>query len=520
MNSLMNLSHKYGRILASSLLVLGLAGCADLVVENKNEPDKTIALSRPDDILGLIQGGYENWALYSMAYQTAPLLVQADWFTGTVGNFWVNNAGHEPREAYPNTPTTSYPEVTNFHWTYYNRSIANANLALGAINGGVVITDNATTLQAKAAAQLLQGILYGHLGLIFDQAFVIDENTDLTNQAAINLLPYDEVIDLAVAKLAEANATADAALAAGSTGVSTDFIPELGPIDERLTGAGTIDWAEFKKIANSYAASFIAQSPRSPAEYAAVDWAQVHTLATAGIDFDFAPISDDNNWGPLLYLYMNVDWFRVDMKIVNKLDPSQPTSWPTASGAVAPQPVSADQRYGTGKDFVYQAAWSIFRPDRGVFKRSHVRYARYNEFGNGVTWDDPMPMLLKAQNDLIIAEAELNRAGGSLANAISLINNTRVGRGGLTALDGSTTSAQARTALEYEWDIEVGPTGPAFLSPWFNKRRWGQLQTGTMLHLPVPARELGALQMDYYTFGGSGAGSAPKGLGKTVRPIL
>lgn len=519
MKSLMNLSTKYGRLLASTMLVIGLAGCADLVVENTNDPNKDLALSRPDDVLGLIQGGYENWSLYSTAYQTSPLLVQADWFTSTVGNFWVNNAGHEPREAYPNTPTGAYPMVNEFHWTYYNRSVANANLALGAIAAGVVITDEATTLQAKAAAQLLQGILYGHLGLIFDQAFVIDENTDLTDQAAINLLPYNEVIDLAVAKLAEAKATAAAAQAAGSPGMSSDFIPELGPIDERLAGAGAIDWAEFTKIANSYAATFLAQSPRSTAEYAALDWAQIHTLATAGIDFDFAPISDDNNWGPLLYLYMNVDWFRVDMKIVNKLDPSQPTSWPLGSGALAPEPVSADQRYGAGKDYAYQVAWGPYNPARGEFKRTHVRYIRYNEFANGAVWDDPIPFMLKAQNDLIIAEAELNRAGGDLSNAIAKINDTRVGRGGLAALDGSTTAAQARVALEYEWDIEVGPTGVAFLSPWYNKRRWGQLQSGSMLHLPVPARELGSLLMEFYTFGGGGEGSAPKSLGKAIRPI-
>lgn len=504
---------KLSTILAATA-VIGLSGCADLVVENKNEPDRELALQRPEDILGLVQGGLETYSLYSTAYQTSPLIIQADWFTGTVGNFWVNNAGHEPRESYPNTPTTSYPEVTRFHWDWYNSALANANLAIGAIDGGVVITDEATTLATKATAQLLQGMIYGSLGLIFDQAFIIDENTDLTNQAAITLQPYDVVIDAAVAKLAEARATADLAAAAGSPGVSTTLIPELGNVDERLAPAGTIDWDEFKKIANTYAATFLAQSPRSTAEYAAVDWAQVHTLATGGIDFDFAPLSDDNNWGPLLYLYMNANWFRVDMKIVNKMDPTQPTSWPTASGATVAQPTTSDARYGTaanGDDYIYDPTWAIFRPDRGQFKMSHTRYRRHWEFRSGRVWSEAIPFMLKAQNDLLIAEAELNRTGGNLLNAAAKINDTRVGRGGLAALTGLEGIPALRTALEYEWDIEVGPTGVALMSPWYNKRRWGQLQTGSMLHLPVPYNELGALQMDYYTFGGPGQpGSAPK----------
>lgn len=507
----------------SLMAVLLFSSCADLVVENKNDPSQSQVITSADDVTGLVQGAWEVWALYSQAYQSAPLHVQADWYTATVGNWWVNDAGHEvgpidgQRErlaSYPNTPTTSYPEVVNFHWTYYYRALFNVNTAIGIIDAGnVVFPSEAAKLQLKATAQLLQGIIYGTVGLIFDRGYTLDENTDLSS---LQLENYQDVIAAAVAKLEDAKTTADAANAAGSAGVSETIIPLLGSLDSN-PAAGAIDWTEFKQIANTYAASFLAQYPRTSAD--AVDWEAVYTYASAGIDFDFAPHSDDNNWIPYLIYYMNNDWFRVDMKIVNKLDPNQPKYWPTTDGQNgvgpdAPHVVSADARFGTDYVEAYDAAtdsypWGPFNPARGYYKRSHVVYDRYSHFLTGV-WTDPLPLMMRAQNNLLIAEAELNRTGGNIANAVAMINDTRVGRGNLPPLTVADPIADIREALEYEWDIEVAISGVSTLSPWYNKRRWGQLLKGSMLHLPVPAGELGIIQEDYYTFGGGGEGSAPK----------
>ncbi|MEX0719664.1 MAG: hypothetical protein WD059_03280 [Balneolaceae bacterium] len=513
----MKLLNKILGISVSAFMILFVSSCADLAVENKNEPSQGQVITTPSDVVALVEGAWANYALYSQAYHTSPLLVQADWYTGTVGNFWVNDAGHEEGtigvdrervESYPNTPTTSYPTVVDFHWTYYYRALFNVNTAISILDAGDVTFSEADKLQLKATAQLLQGIIYGSVGLIFDKGYIIDEESDVLN---LSFDDYETMVTAAVEKLDDAMATADAANSAGSPGVSDAIIPLLGTLDERIASAESIDWSEFKQIASTYASSFLAQAPRTTAEYDAVDWDAVLSYANDGITFDFAPYSDDNNWIPLVIFYMNNDWFRVDMKIVNKLDPNQPLYWPTTDGQNgqgedAPEIVSEDARFGT--DYIQSYDWSVFNPTRGYFKRSHVIFDRYNEFLSGV-WDDPLPIMMRAQNNLLIAEAELN-TNGDLGNAIEKINDTRVGRGELEPLTILSSEADIREALEYEWDIEVAITGPSTLSPWYNKRRWGQLLKGSMLHLPVPAGELGIVEQDYYTFGGGGEGSAPK----------
>lgn len=518
----MKLLKKYTGKLAAAFLLLFVSSCADLAVDNKNEPSQELAITSPADLAGLIQGGWETYAYRSHGYQTSPLLVQADWFTGTVGNFWVNDAGHETEEdgervaSYPNTPTTSYPTVVQWHWTYYYRALSSANTVLSVLNeGSVDMGSEAATQQLKATAQLLQGVVLGSVGLIFDQGYTIDENSGVNLEDAealkSSLVDYPEVVDAAIAKLEDAMEAADAAEAAGSEGVSSDIIPLLGTVDSRYASAESIDWTEFKQIASSYAATFLAQEPRTPEENDNVDWDLVYEYASNGLTFDFAPYSDDNNWVPLLIYYMNNDWFRVDMKIVNKLDPNQPlywptTDWPNGQGEDAPEVNSPDERFGT--DYVQSYDWSVFNPTRGYFKRSHVIFDRYSSFLTGV-WSDPVPFIMRAQNNLLIAEAELNR-GGDIGNAVDKINDTRVGRGGLPELTAGSSMEEIREALEYEWDIEVAITGVANLSPWYNSRRWGQLLKGSMLHLPVPAEELGIIEKDYYSFGGGGEGSAPK----------
>lgn len=508
------------------LTVLLTLSCADLVVENKNDPARETVIKSAEDIAGLVEGAYASWALYSNAYQSAALHVQADWLTATVGNWWINDAGHESgpidgeryREAsYPNTPTTSYAPVVTFHWTYYYRALSSLNTALSLIEeGNVDFGSEANKLQLKATAQLLQGIVFGTVGLIFDQGYAVDEKFDLENETP-ELKPYAELIAAGVAKLDEAKATADAAKAAGSAGVSTDIIPKLGTVGDSPS-AEEIDWDEYKQIANTYAASFLAQYPRSSAD--AVDWGKVYSYASKGLTFDFAPYSDDNNWIPYLIYYVSGrDWLRVDMKIVNKLDPNQPKYWPTTDGQNgqgpdAPPVNSPDARWGT--DYIAGGDWGPFNVTRGYYKKSHVIFNRYDSFVAGTIWSDPMPFIIEAQNNLLIAEAELNRSGGNIANAIAMINKTRVGRGNLPPLTASSSAAEIRKALEYEWDIEVAITGVSTLSPWYNKRRWGQLLKGSMLHLPVPAGELGLIGLDYYTFGGGGEGSAPKVIAPSI----
>ncbi len=104
-----------------------------------------------------------------------------------------------------------------------------------------------------------------------------------------------------------------------------------------------------------------------------------------------------------------------------------------------------------------------------------------------------------------------------------LINRTRVARGGLPPatvdgvigqadcvpkkiLDPSGACADLMNTLMYEKRVETYALG-AGVAFW-DARGWGLLPTGTVLHLPIPARELETLQLPLYTFGGGGEGSA------------
>ncbi len=110
------------------------------------------------------------------------------------------------------------------------------------------------------------------------------------------------------------------------------------------------------------------------------------------------------------------------------------------------------------------------------------------------------PFYTRGMNDLLWAEG-LIRSGGSRTLAATLINNTRVGRGGLVPLTGTEGDPALLAALQYEQEIEFMGQGG---TPFFNRRRIDGLITGTPRHMPVPAKEMDVLVREVYTFGGPG----------------
>ena len=181
-----------------------------------------------------------------------------------------------------------------------------------------------------------------------------------------------------------------------------------------------------------------------------------------------------------------------------------PSRFPEDGSHPLPEPKAVDQRLLT--DMVYVEAIN-FRPDRGLYHFSQYLYRRYaymNATGAG-----PLPWILKAENDLIIAEA-LIRTGGDKARAAELINITRVGRGGMPALTGAEPDQVLLDAIMHEQMIELFSTNGG--QPFYDRRRrpdddgsfdpYSGLQPGTPKQFPVPARELNVLGMELYTFGG------------------
>ena len=150
----------------------------------------------------------------------------------------------------------------------------------------------------------------------------------------------------------------------------------------------------------------------------------------------------------------------------------------------------------------------------------------------------PDPFYTPEMNDLLWAEGEI-RSGGDKNLAATLINNSRVGRGGLAPVAGSDPDTVLIDALKYEQEIEfMGQGATAF----FNRRRSGYnapagtcpgttcgrfpyvegLIPGTPRQMPVPAKELSLLLRSSYTFGGSKPDMAAPvgGSGTSYRPTV
>jgi hypothetical protein len=207
--------------------------------------------------------------------------------------------------------------------------------------------------------------------------------------------------------------------------------------------AGPLTSAMLARAANTMAARTMVYTARTPAENAAVNWAKVVSYAEKGLSGRLVPgrrttftVVGDNNWYSYIAFYGDEPtWLRVDMRLINILDPNSPSKF---NGTIPPAGTSADARLAS--DFQFHGA-VIGDPARGVFMQSpysHKRY-RFHARTSPSAATGPVPYVLQAENDLLWAEG-LIRSGGSLATAASLINKTRVTRGQLapaTAADGA-----------------------------------------------------------------------------------
>ncbi len=290
---------------------------------------------------------------------------------------------------------------------------------------------------------------------------------------------------------------------------------------------------EVAKIANTMAARLLAYYPRAASEtQTAAEWDRVVAYASQGISsgtaFDFGFTGD----GCVKFCDELREWsndltsMRMDTRVANMLDPAtQTTPWPDPNGN--PQPNSADKRLGdgtydkstglctdgiticpatanAGTDYAFSPV-AIFRPTRGQYHQSNIGQIRYDY----VSFSDPggtgggfgfSPVVLGAENDLLWAEGLIRGTAPDLATAATLINKTRVTRGGLTPAAAGDGVPGLLAELQYEQDVEL-PGDNA--TPYYNRRRIDGLQALTPHQMPIPAKELGVLGLAYYTFGGT-----------------
>jgi hypothetical protein len=518
--------------LAAAVLVVG--GC-NLDVENPNAPDAPRAFVDPAGLAQLLGGSFRTWVGTRGSYYGAlPMTTMADNYTASWNNAAIRlyssvGADCPSRCGWTNSATASDAGLTvEGQWYGYYTVLSSANDVLVAIANGLCFdddcaADNTLTSRNKAIAKMLQGMALAGIAMVYDQGFVVDEATDISNPSVLPFSTRAEVRDAALAKFEEA--WTEAGLHAWSTE------PEWMGV-----GAGTAYTnTQIRQVIRTMQAELVAMFPRNGTENAAADWAQVTTYASQGISsgapFDWEFFVDVSGaecgdldcvktWGN------SIGTMRVDTRVAALLTTNHVDPWPEPNGNPCPT-ISADRRVGDGSygpsddfngystvaatanagtDFACSGV-AIFNPARGQYHQSnfqHVRYQHLAYVGERLPTADGTgqdPFYTTQMNDLLWAEG-LIRSGGGGAQAAGLINNSRVGRGGLAALTGAETVPELLTALQYEQEIEFMGQGP---TPFFNRRRVDGLILGTPRHMPVPAKEMDVLLRSVYTFGGPSA---------------
>lgn len=558
--------HRIGSRYATALMaVILVGGACDLNIGNPNAPDAPRAFVDPAGLAQLLGGAFRTWVgTRGQYFGPLTMTAQADNYTASWNNAAIrfyNSVGVDCPSRCGWTNSATAPEAAGGptvegQWYGYYTVLSGANDVLLAIKNGLCFdddcaTDSTLTSRNRAIAKMLQGMALAGVALVYDQGFIVDENTDVSNIAAIPFNTRAEVRAAALQKFDEAFTEA------GALTWSTE--PEWAGV-----GAGnSYTNTQIQQLIRTMQAELVAMWPRNAAENAAADWAAVTTYASQGVSsgtpFDWEYYVDITGrecgdldcvktWGN------SIGTMRVDTRVAAMITTNHVTPWPSPAGNPCPT-TSADLRVGDGSygpsddfngystvaatasagtDFACSGV-AIFPPARGSYHQSnlqHIRYERLAYRGENLPTSDGTgqdPFYTTQMNDLMWAEGLL-RSGGSAAQAATLINNSRVGRGGLPALTGAEPVADLLLALQYEQEIEFMGQGA---TPFFNRRRIDGFtfssktglndQTGTPRHMPVPAKELDVLLRSNYTFGGPSAPEMVMAEGRTggsVRPTV
>lgn len=470
-----------------SLVILVLAGCKKnlLDVENLNDPDNPKVFSSGEDLENAAAGLFNT--IYSGEHSTsglAPILaVAADNVSCSWGNFGMRDMSYEPRNnGWNNSPSYSNKDLTKYLFDKMYSSIGTASQVLGSIDGGIKIGEGGTgNPRVQAFSKFAQGVSYGNLALVFDKAFVVDENVTV-EESLESAVSYGLVAEAAVKYLDEAISL--------SSGTFT--IPK-----EWLGTQADYSSSDFKKLCNTMAARILVNMPRNKTELAAVNWPKVKAYADAGITKDFTVIQDGAvKWYDEASDYLLSDgWGITNMYVVHMLDSKQPQHWDDNASFPYPAKSTNPQDDRMNVDFEYVPS-NWFQAARGYYHFSSYRNHRYDEMY--VTAKGPKPELMLSENDMMRAEARAYT--GDLTGAAAIINaGTRKTRGKM--MDVPAVLADIVQAMHHERHVEMYTSGMGL--QFYEMRKLDLLQKGTPLHFPLPAGTLETFgeSIPFYTFG-------------------
>ena len=184
-----------------ALLVLGLAGCVDLNVQNPNAPDASRALATPGDVESLIGGGYNTW-LYTQYYDGVSMMMSVA--SGQHAAPWANS-GMEYYARIPRQPTVNSPGDANIvdlidPWIYAYKVISAEHDGLTMVDSNKVDVGS-DKVMVQAFGKYMQGLAHGTVALLYDSGYVYTEQTDPNS---VKLQPYTVVMDSALSFLEQA----------------------------------------------------------------------------------------------------------------------------------------------------------------------------------------------------------------------------------------------------------------------------------------------------------------------------
>jgi hypothetical protein len=532
-----------------------LAACQDLTVLDENAADNERALREPDGVEQVIKSAFQIYFVYMHRFGTDvqhwyPLIADEMTYSAQTSNGVIPSA--EPRVALRNDPVGSQQYFARASWDDLQSSAANARDALQRMRGLnskgepfriITLDDGATTTsdntdRAYAYAKIQWGISMGYMGLIHDQAALVTVDDSIPSG-------YDEQIAFEKARIKPYQEVVAAGIKSIEEGIA--YIESHDPFTLPATWVtGSIyTSAQFVQYANTMIARMLVYTPRTPEERAQVNWQKVLDHTAKGLTVVWGPTLSSayiSSYYRRLQGASSDNGLRADNRLIGPADVSgnyqawlaQPLEQRTRFLITTP-----DRRILSATPAGVPTRGAYFRPksvtdnvgfnlDRGTYHLSNYQWYRNN--GSNTTGQ----AILASPDENRLYRAEAFYRMGNLQEAANLINVTRTrsvtvpgtaaqGGGTFPGLPAITTAGVPQSptcvpktatgacgslldALKYERQIELAGLDP--LRPWLDYRGFGQLVTGTMIHMPIPARYQIRLDMTLYTFGGGGVGSA------------
>jgi hypothetical protein len=546
-----------------------------LEVANLVQPDIGRVFATPASIETVIGGGYQGChnAHVVNADLNAQLLVLGLESYSQLNNFNMGARGAIPRSPILNVRGSDAAHKGAYsRLTRGARLAVNAVRALDSmIAAGGTLGSEARDLRARSFAFFTIACNQGHIALMYDSAAVLSAGKD----AAGNHDPafhFDSIPPLAGYAQVMANAirmldSAEAIANLNPAGFQGFPLP-----DAWLSGSSHSSRNAFVRLIRSFRARFRAGVARSPAERALVRWDSVLMDASSGINTNFlVNAGGTTGWNVGFVgsqMHFSPTWSQMPLMYFGMADRAGGCyaayiARPRAERDPNCLIITPDTRWPQGASRVQQQVNSSFfvRPS-SLSSRPYISnrltqdplgdpwgFSQYDFYRMVYIFDNfdegQFPDMTRAEIDLLSAEAYLHGADASAAttpantSALNLslaagrIDFTRV-PASLPSVSGVVTPTQPvpgggacvprvpqpptftltacgtlYEAMKYEKRMETAYTG---FGQWFvDSRGWGDLVENTPLHFPVPYPELDALLKPYYSLGGGGTASAPKG---------